>query len=191
MTPTTEIARQLEESLGELENAHNISAIGIRVEDTADPSFGQLKNTFCSGFMCDDLRQTALLAYIEYFNTRREIVLSLTTPQINTTIKEDRPVTWEVEEIAKGFCKTHGLIPDLIKCLNQAEVIFSNIQNLVAEYDCFQVDDYKEDGHIVIRVEVDSDQKTVFQEYNIWTDWMLDNISDDKLDYFILTVSRT
>lgn len=89
------------------------------------------------------------------------------------------------------FCNSHGLISDLRKCLNEAKKIFSNISNLKAEYDRFPADEYEEDGHVVLKVEVDSDQDTAFREYDDYTAWMMDNISDENLDFFILTVVRT
>lgn len=89
------------------------------------------------------------------------------------------------------FCNTYSLISDLRKCLNEAKVAFSKRQSLMAEYDCFDEDEYEEDGHVVIRVKVNSDEKTALEEYNYFTDWMLDNISDDNLDFFFVTVSRT
>lgn len=106
---------------------------------------------------------------------------------------EEWPVTLEFEGIANDacieFCNTHGLISDLRKCLNQAETIFLNRQSLSAEYDRFDKDEYEEDGHVVIRIQVNSDQETAFKEYDAFTDWMLDNISDDNLDSFVVTVS--
>jgi len=88
------------------------------------------------------------------------------------------------------FCNSHGLIPDLEKCMSEAKILFSNIQSLSAEYDCFDQDEYEEDGHVVIRIEVGSDQETAFKEYDTFTNWMLDNINDDNLDSFVVTVHR-
>jgi hypothetical protein len=87
------------------------------------------------------------------------------------------------------FCNSHGLIPDLRNCLDRAKLAFSNRQSLSAEYDRFDQDEYEEDGHVVIRIEVNSDQETAFKEYDAFTDWMLDNITDDNLDSFVVRVS--
>jgi len=197
MTPTTKRAGQLKDSLDGLENALDglenalNRKISIWVENTTDPIFEQLQSTFSFGFVWDDLKQMVLLAYKEYSDTRREIVLSLTTPQQDTTIKGERLVVCQVEEIAKEFCRSHGLIVDLIKCLNQAQVIFSNIQSFVAEYDCFHSEDYEEEGHIVIRVTVSSDQDNVFKEYDIYNKWMVENITDEGLEHFVVVVRRS
>jgi hypothetical protein len=190
MTVGTRTGRQLKDTLDGLENALTLSKIGIWAEDTTEPSSGRRENTFCSSFEWDDLKQMLLLAYKGYYDTKREIVWFLTTLQEATTVEKNRPLTWEIEEIAKEFCKTHGLIPELVKCLNQVESIFSNIQSLVAEYDCFHVEDYEEEGHIVIRVDVRSDQDTAFREYDALNQWMIENISDGSLECFVLTVSR-
>ena len=191
MTRTRELERQLKNSLGELENAHKISTVGMWAEDASELNLEELKDTLSPLFVREDFKELILLAYKEYSHTKKEIVWSLTRAQTKTTVEEDRPVTWEVEDIAKEFCKTYGLIPDLIGCLNQAEIVFSNIQSLVAEYDCFHADDYEEEGHIVIRVEISSDQETAFREYDAFNDWMLENISDDNLEYFVVAVRRT
>lgn len=88
------------------------------------------------------------------------------------------------------FCDAHGLISDLRKCINQAKDIFSNRQNLMAKYGRYPIDEYEEEGHIIIRVEVDSDQDTAFREYDKFVGWMLDTIADENLDFFVLTVNR-
>jgi hypothetical protein len=172
-----------------LENALNLRKVGIWVENTTDPGFGQLQSTFSFGFVVEGMEQMVLLAYKENNDARREIVL-LTTPQQDTTIKEERLVVWQLEEIAKEFCKSRRLIADLIKCGDQAQVIFSNIQSLVAEYDCFHSEDYEEEGHIVIRVTVSSDQDTAFKEYETYNKWMMENITDEGLEHFVVVVRR-
>ena len=100
----------------------------------------------------------------------------------------------QLEDIADDacieFCNTHGLISDLRKCLDQAKDTFLNRLSLKAEYDCYPIDEYEEEGHITIRVEVDSDQDTAFREYDKFVGWMLDKITDDNLDFFVLTVNR-
>ncbi len=191
MTVKAEIAHELKHSLDELQNAYNISKAGMWAPDSTDFSMEQLKDTISVSFVREGIQQVIVLIYKEYSDTKKEIVRSLTKEQIDTSICEEPSVTWKVEEIAKEFSKAHGLIPDLIRCLNQAENTFSNIQSLVAEYDCFHADDYEEEGHIVIRIEVASDQETAFDQYDALNDWMLENISDDNLDFFVLTIRRT
>lgn len=191
MAVKAEIGRGLEDSLGELQNAYDISKAGMWAPDSTDFDVGQLEDTFPVFFVREGIQQAILLTYKEYSDTKREILWSLSKEEIDTSIEEEPTVTWKVEQIAKRFCKDHGLIPDLIRCLNRAEGMFSNIQSLLAEYDCFHADDYEEEGHIVIRVEVDSDQETALSEYDALNGWMLDNISDDNIDFFVVTVRRT
>lgn len=115
--------------------------------------------------------------------------------QQDETVVEDIPIKDEFTETitneCKEFCESHRITSDLAKCLSQAKVIFSNIWNLAAEYECFPADEYEEEGHIVIKLEVDSDQDTVFSEYDAFVDWMSDHIDDQALDLFILSVNRT
>lgn len=161
------------------------------VGDATGLNIERLESTFYSILAGDEFEDQVVLAYKQYSDQKREIVRTLTTPTRHATTEEDRTVTWEVDEITKEFCKTKGLIPDLVECLNQAEFIFTDIRSLVAEYDCFQSDDYEEDGHIAIRIEVDSNQDTAFREYDALNEWMLENLGDDGLEYFAVVVRRT
>jgi len=124
----------------------------------------------------------------------RSTIRFFVKPKWETTVQEDWPIADEFEDVASNacidFCNSRGLINDLRNCLQQIDIVFSNVQNVSAEYDCFDADEYEEEGHIVLRVEVSSDQETAFREYDVLTNWMLENIKDENLDFFILTVSR-
>lgn len=191
MTDTTELEQSLTIPLGELENAYNINRERMWAANATSVKIEQVESTFYSISVSDELGDLVVLAYKQYYDQKRDIVRSLTTPTRDTMSEEDRPITWEVDDIAAEFCKTKSLIPDLIACLNQVEITFSDIQNIVAEYDCFHSDDYEEEGHIVIRIDASSNQDTAFKEYDIFNDWMLENLSDDGLENFIVTVRRT
>ena len=149
--------------------------IGTREDSRKYPAF-----YFCSS--------QPLFVKMEDINRIRDVL------EAHVESEKDWQVTSEFEGIADNacieFCNTRGLVPELRKCLNEAEVIFSNMQTLAVEYDCFPADEYEEEGHLVIRVEVDSDQDTAFREYDLFVDWMLENIADDKLNFFVLTVNR-
>jgi len=191
MTGTTEVEQRLEVPLRELENAYNISKAMMWAARVTGLNAEQLGDTFCSLLVGDEFEDLVVLAYKQYSDHKREIVRSLTTPKRHTMTDVGEPVTWEVDEIAAQLCKTKGLIPDLVACLNQAEVTFTNIERLVAEYDCFHADEYEEDGHVSIKVQVRSDQETAFKQCDALNDWMLENLSDDKLDFFVLTIRRS
>ncbi len=120
----------------------------------------------------------------------KRIIRYLMALEWETTLSKDEPVTWEIGEIAKKFCENYGLLDELVICLNQAQITFSNLQSLIAEYDCFHADDYEEDGHIVIRVAVSSDQDNAFKEYDIYNNWMAENITDEGLEHFVVVVRR-
>jgi hypothetical protein len=190
MTDITELGQLLITPLNELENAYNINRERMWAEVATDAKSDQIESTFYSITLADELQDLVVLAYKQYHDQKREIVRSLTTPTNDTTSEEERLVTWKVEDIAAEFCRTKGLIPDLIACLNQAEIGFSEIESIVAEYDCFHSDDYEEEGHIVIRIDVNSNQDTAFKEYEDYNGWMLENTGDKGLEYFIVTVRR-
>jgi hypothetical protein len=192
MSEATTITPELKNSLDALENAHNITRIGAWLEDTTHREFGEYV------IITSDLYNWAGAKYLYknakvYCDIAAEVIKSHLIQDKGT--EEDWPVTSEFEGMADdacvGFCNSHGLLPDLRKCLSEANNIFLDLQNLTAEYDCFPADEYEEDGHIVIEVEVSSDQDTAFREYDAYTDWLIDNISDDNLKYFVVTVRRT
>lgn len=113
---------------------------------------------------------------------------------VRAKVKEKTEIVSEFEKIASAacieFCNSHGLIPDLRNCLDRAKLAFSNRQSLSAEYDRFDQDEYEEDGHVVIRLEVSSDQETAFKEYDAWVDWTVDNIKPNNIGRFTLTIRR-
>lgn len=184
------VRRRLQESLGELENTYQVNEFEFLVEDTSEPGVRRVLETACSKFTWDHLSQGLLLAWKAYSDRKREIVWFLSNAEENTTVEEIRPVTWEIEDIAKEFSRSRGLVPELVMCLEKAEESFSNLESLIAEYDCFHSEDYEEEGHIVIRVTVSSSQDTAFEDYDTFNDWMFENIADDSLECFVVTVRR-
>jgi hypothetical protein len=88
------------------------------------------------------------------------------------------------------FCIEHGILDDLRKCLAKAKEQFSSVVAIKAELDQFPSDEYEEEGHVHIRIEVAVDQDTAFQDYDIYTGWMLDAIDDAQLRFLLPTVSR-
>lgn len=108
--------------------------------------------------------------------------------------EKDWQVTSEFESIADDacieFCNSHGLIPVLRKCLNQACEIFSNRRSIKAELSHFEDDFSEEDGHVVIRLEVASDAETTSREYNAWVNWVVDSIKHKNIGLLTLTIRR-
>lgn len=88
------------------------------------------------------------------------------------------------------FCDSHNLNTVMTKCLTKAREIFSNIEKLYSELSYFRDDEFEDSSHAVIRVEVDSNQKTVINEYDEWADWMVENISPQNSKYITITVKR-
>jgi hypothetical protein len=190
MTLTANISGQIERPLDELKDALNRCSPWSRSAQTTDVCFEQLEDAMGAGLDLADLAQGNVWTYKAHTETRQNIVRSLMGERTDTVIGKEQPVGWQVEDIAKDFCQKHGLVPDLVNFLNQAEICFSNVREVVAEYDCFHADDYEEDGHIVIRIKVCSDQDTAFREYDAMNAWTSENMSDDSIEYFVLTVSR-
>lgn len=106
---------------------------------------------------------------------------------------EDQVVLEEEDEIphdCRQFCETHEILAALRACMAKARDIFSNCVSVTAEYDRFPPDEYEEEGHVVVRVEVKSSQDQAFQDYGEYVDWMSENLPDDKADLLIITFSR-
>lgn len=88
------------------------------------------------------------------------------------------------------FCDSRGLSSVLAACLTKAKEIFSTIVKLSAELDYFRDDQAQNTEHVVIRVEVNSDQQTALREYDRWIRWMATNVAPSDSDFFTLTVRR-
>lgn len=93
-----------------------------------------------------------------------------------------------VNEACLDFCNTKGLINTLRLCLDKIKSHFSNLTEYHVELDHFEDDETQDDGHIVFRISVKSDQETLMFEYNQWIDWIIDNIDDDKQPIITLTI---
>lgn len=185
------VTRRLQESLAAFESTYQVNELEFLVEDTIQPRTGRVLETACSGLTWDHRSQGLLLAWKAYSDRKREIIVwVLCSGEENTTVEEGRLVTWEIEDIAKEFSRSQGLVPELVMCLEKAVESFSNLESLVAEYDCFHSEDYEEEGHIVIRVTVSSSQDTAFKDYGTFNEWILENIADANLERFVVAVRR-
>jgi len=104
------------------------------------------------------------------------------------------PITKEFEGRASDscveFCNSLGLIDDLRNCLNQLENTFSNIKCHFAELDYFQDEDAEDQGHIVFGVKVQSSREVSKAEHNKWINWLVESITDDKRQFFVLDLVR-
>ncbi len=106
----------------------------------------------------------------------------------------DWPVAIEFDGIATlaciEFCNSHGLISFLRQYYSQINRIFPNAKKTYAELDCFEDNESEDVGHVVMRVEVESDQETALREYDLWIDWVIENIAPYYSSFFTLTVKR-
>jgi len=88
------------------------------------------------------------------------------------------------------FCDLRGLSLILADCLKIAKDIFSNIVELSAELDCFRDDEGESSEHVVLRLDVTSDQKAALQDYDRMVCWMAENLAASEIACFTLTVKR-
>ena len=87
--------------------------------------------------------------------------------------------------------ESRDLVSTLDSCLIKARNAFSNIESLYAELSFFEKDEDVEDtAHVVIRLEVESDQATAFAEEDIWDKWFLDNVDVRERSLIIFIVDR-
>jgi len=196
-THAIDITRQIEESLNDLEDAFNISKAGMATEGTADLKVGELLNTFEILRGLDGPKEKfSLLIKIgrEISGIAGGIIQFVTSPPKDTVDVEPWPVVPKfperVSNVCVEFCDSYGLNPVLRTCLEHARKTFSNIRNLYAELDYFRDDQPEDIGHVVMRVEVESDQETALKEYDAWVDWMITNITASESNFFTLTVRR-
>ena len=116
------------------------------------------------------------------------------TPRKDTVDVEPWPVSPKFpESVSKAcveFCDSHGLNDALKICLEKIREIFSKVKNLYTELDYFRDDEPGDIGHVVIRLEVESDQENALKEYDAYVDWMIENISASDSNFFTLTVRR-
>lgn len=128
-------------------------------------------------------------------NQFSKVVNGLTTLETNeTTVAEEWPIALEFNGWASDdcieFCNSHGLINDLRKCKRALNAIFSNINVSIAELDYYQEIGVNDEGHVVIRLEIESDRKTYRKEYKSWVRWMVDNLSDVSRMFFSVSIDR-
>jgi ferritin len=95
-----------------------------------------------------------------------------------------------VSSSCREFADWHGLNETLEKCFHEARKVFSNVRALCAELDQFKDQEPEDIGHIVIRVEVASDREAVLREYDLWTDWIIRNLTPEENERFTLTLRR-
>jgi len=90
------------------------------------------------------------------------------------------------------FCNSLGIINLLRTVFQQIRQTFSNVQHLCADVDYFDDDEGEEDiqRYIAISLEVTSSQETVFEEYDQWTNWLIEELSPEEITYFSLTFRR-
>jgi hypothetical protein len=103
MPEVVESGEQLEKCLDELEKALSLNRRGIWQVTTDNPRFEQFTVTFTYRGIRSDLSPYFALAYKGYSDARREIVWFRSGTQDETNIEKDRPVTWEIEDIASAL----------------------------------------------------------------------------------------
>jgi hypothetical protein len=100
------------------------------------------------------------------------------------------PVVEYASKECVEFCDSQGLTSILADCLSKAKELFSNRIKLSAELDYFQDEQEEDIPHVVIRIEVNSDQQTALQQYDQLVKWMTSEVSPSDSQLFTVTVKR-
>ncbi|OHB60125.1 MAG: hypothetical protein A2168_07485 [Planctomycetes bacterium RBG_13_50_24] len=100
------------------------------------------------------------------------------------------PVVESVSKECLEFCDSQGLTSILADCLSKAKELFSSRIKLSADLDYFRDDQEENTPHVVIRVEVKSDQQTAIGEYDQFACWMATEIPSSDGYLFTITVKR-
>ena len=100
------------------------------------------------------------------------------------------PVVESVSSECLEFCDSQGLTSILADCLRKAKELFSSRIKLSADLDYFRDDQVENTPHVVIRVEVNSDQQTAIGEYDQFVCWMATEIPYSDSHHFTITVKR-
>jgi hypothetical protein len=163
------------------------STINIEPPRESLENWQKLENTRKIGF---------LIRYLELQEQSKlsEIIHMIAAPIEQATNSIEWPYSLKFSEHVSTACaefvESHRLNEVLERCLSKARQLFSNIKNLYAELDYFRDDEPEDIGHVVIRVEVDSDQQTALDEYDAWVDWMIENLPNSANDFFTITIKR-
>lgn len=88
------------------------------------------------------------------------------------------------------FCESHNLLKTFKRCLQEAKEIFKPVQKIQAEFCFYQDDDTDDVGHIVIRLEVESERNIVRAQKKAWLEWFIGNIDPEERSFFNLVVRR-
>lgn len=100
------------------------------------------------------------------------------------------PVVESASRECLEFCDSQGLTSILADCLSKARELFSNRIKVSADLDYFRDDQVENTPHVVIRVEVKSDQQTAIGEYDQFAYWMATEIPSSDSHLFTITVKR-
>ncbi len=161
-------------------------------------SFGHTSHTIIQNYymtLASEINKENKAVAHQVRNHFSMVVNGLITIETNEeTVAEEYPEALEFKGWATDdcieFCNSHGLIDDLRKCRKALNDIFSNIINSIAEVDHYQEIDVDDEGHVVIRLEIESDRKTYREEYKTWVRWMVNNLSDGSRILFSLSIDR-
>ena len=100
------------------------------------------------------------------------------------------PIVESASKECIEFCDSQGLTSILAECLMKAKELFSSRIKLSADLDYFRDDQEENTPHVVIRVEVNSDQQTAIREYDQFVCWMATEIHPSDSQHFTITVKR-
>jgi hypothetical protein len=172
----------------------NIVTEGSRLEEAWAKFLKEVRKRYDSAWLMFDVGPTRQEEIAEGLNAPEDEDLSepVESPaQVSTEMAcASEKIQESITAECKKFCESHGLSSILGEYLTKVKKVFSNIVNLSADIDYFLDDESADEGHIVLRVEVVSDQKTALAEYDRWVDWVIRRIPVEQRDFFTLAVRR-
>jgi hypothetical protein len=147
-------------------------------------SLDQVVSAMTSHVLPDDVIQFMVVYFDEC--TRNIRAHGVDTKEPSDT-SNDWPIAHEFDERASieciEFCNSRGLVGTLRIYLNQVRKIFSGFEGLSAELDY-------DEGHVVLRLRVRSDQQAALRDYDAWVNWVIDNIKPEYAIYFTMMIER-
>lgn len=172
---------------------YEASEAPLAIEKVTLQALEDLHKRSLAGSSGADPQQAALAARV-YDLTDFIIQAAQATPVNTGPAIGSLTIAPDIQEFAspecRDFCFAENLLVDLRKCLNTVSEIFSNVEHTWCDYTSFVEDDGEDYGHIVITLKTTCSQEVFLAEYEAWLDWMVENISEDNLDFFTLSVDR-
>jgi hypothetical protein len=101
------------------------------------------------------------------------------------------PIKFDSEVVE--FINKHNLMRTCFLMLSNITKIYSDLISIKIELDYWQDDDEADDddeGHLVFRVMLESDQKTALEDYDDYVTWIVENIPPQNAIFCATIIDR-